>query len=285
MVESPRDLSYCGEQVRLHDPDRFLTALYAPPARRDALLTLYAFNLEIAKVRESVSEPMLGEIRLQWWREAIEEAYGDGPVRRHAVAAPLAEVVRAHALNRELLDRMIDARAFDLGDDPPETLADLLDYARAMSSGLMRLAVEVLDAPDDAAAADAAAHVGIAWALIGLIRAMPHHLRQRRLYLPRDITEEAGTDLRATRELKPTPGLAAAVERLAAVARDELGKARAHRGAVPRAAHPALLPAALADGYLRRLRRAGYNVFDPRLAARPGLMALRLTLSAARGRY
>jgi len=278
-------LSYCGEEVRRYDPDRFLTALYAPPAQRDALLTLYAFNLEVAKVRESVSEPMLGEIRLQWWREAVEEAYGGGPVRHHAVAEPLADVIRAKALSRGPIDRMIDARAFDLGDDPPETLAALLDYAEDTSSAVMRLAAEVLGVTENAPTDEAARHAGVAWALVGLIRAMPHHLRQGRIYLPRDIETEFRVDRRTIRALKPDAGLAAAVEHLAGVAVKRLAAARALRGDVPAAARPALLPATLADGYLARLRRARYDVFDPRLAARPGLMTARLAVAAFRGRY
>lgn len=279
------DLSYCAEAVRRDDPDRFLTALHAPPDRRDALFALYAFNIEVAKVRESVSEPMLGQIRLQWWREAVEEAYGGGPVRHHAVAEPLADVIRDRSLSRGPIERMIDARAFDLDDDPPETLAALLDYAEATSSGLMRLAAEALGVSGDAATEEAAGHAGVAWALVGLIRAMPHHLRQGRVYLPRDIEAEFSVDRRAMRALNPAAGLPEAVERLADVARERLAAARALQRDVPAAARPALLPATLADGYLARLRRARYDVFDPRLAARPGLMAARLAVRAMRGRY
>jgi len=285
LTRDPRELSYCADQVRRYDPDRFLSALHAPPARREALLTLYAFNLEVAKVRESVSEPMLGQIRLQWWREAVEEAYGGGPVRHHAVAEPLADVIRTARLSRDVIDRLIDARTFDLGDDPPDTLPALLDYADATSSGLMRLAAEALGVTGNEAVSEAAGHAGVAWALVGLIRAMPHHLRQGRDYLPRDIEAEYGVDRRRVRALKPDAGLVAAVGHLAAVARERLAAARALRGSVPAAAVPALLPATLADGYLARLRRARYDVFDPRIAARPGLMAARLAVNAFRGRY
>jgi NADH dehydrogenase [ubiquinone] 1 alpha subcomplex assembly factor 6 len=212
-------LSYCGEEVRRHDPDRFLTALYAPSGRRESLLTLYAFNLEIAKVRETVSEPMLGEIRLQWWREAIESAYGGGPVRRHAVVEPLTDAIREHRLTRSHFDRLIDARAFDLGDAPPPSVAALVDYAESTSATLLWLALDALGAGQDEAAHAAARAVGIAWAILGLIRAMPHHLRQGRIYLPADLESEFRVERRGLRELKSSPELAAAVESLAARAR------------------------------------------------------------------
>jgi phytoene synthase len=276
-----KELSYCGAEVHRHDPDRFLTALYAPPSARESLLTLYAFNLEIAKIREQVSEPMLGEIRLQWWREAIEEAYAGGAVCRHAVAEPLAAVIRDRGLTRAHFDRLIDARAFDLGDAPPRTVDSLTEYAEATSASLVWLALEALGA----AAIEAGRHVGIAWALVGLLRAMPHHLRQGRVYLPDDMTAEFAVERRGLREMKPSPQLAAAVRALAKRARGHLRDARAHRRDVAKSALPALLPAVLADGHLGRLARAGYDVFDPHLSARPGLLSARLAWHAAIGRY
>jgi phytoene synthase len=285
LASHKEELSYCGAEVRRHDPDRFLTALYAPPPERESLMTLYAFNLEVAKVRESVSEPMLGEIRLQWWREALDEAYAGGPIRRHAVAEPLAALVRARGLTRAHLDRLIDARARDLYDEPPKTTDDLISYAEETSSTVVWLALEALGVPSGGAETEAGRAVGIAWALVGLLRAMPHHLRQRRSYLPQDLEAAHAVDRRTMDELKGSPQLAAAVQALAGRARGFLSEARSVRGSVPAAALPALLPAVLADGYLRRLARAGYDVFDPRLGLRPGLMSLRLALHATLGRY
>src|SRR5258707_10959945 len=102
-------LSPVAALVRRHDHDRFQTVLFAPAARREALFALYAFNHEIARVRERVSEPTLGRIRLEWWREIIAAAYESGPVRRHVVVELLTEAIREHALTREHFDRLIDA--------------------------------------------------------------------------------------------------------------------------------------------------------------------------------
>ena len=106
--------------MRRHDRDRFLTALFAPVERREALFALYAFNFEVAKTREVVQQVLLGHIRLQWWREAIGEIYSGGPVRRHEVVDPLAEAIRRLALSRDWFDRLIAARAADLDDAPPD---------------------------------------------------------------------------------------------------------------------------------------------------------------------
>ena len=138
-------LSLLGELVRRHDRDRYQTALFAPAGRREALFALYAFNYEIARVRESVTQPMLGQIRLQWWREVIDAAYAGAVPRRHEVAEPLTAAIREFELTRAHFDRMIDAREADLADEPPVDVAALQAYAEATSAELTRLALEVVE--------------------------------------------------------------------------------------------------------------------------------------------
>src|ERR1700749_3029211 len=116
-------LSPVAALVRRHDHDRYQTVLFAPAARREALFALYAFNCEIARVRESVTQPMLGQIRLQWWRENIAAAFDGGPIRHHPVAEALTGAIRELALTRAHFDRLIEARETDFGDQPPPSLA------------------------------------------------------------------------------------------------------------------------------------------------------------------
>ena len=151
--------SYCAGQVRAHDRDRYLTATLAPADRHEALFALYAFNLEVARTREMVSEPMVGQIRLQWWREAIDGIYADNP-RAHEVVRPLAAAVERYDLSRKHVERLIEAREFDLGEAPPASLDELTSYAEATSSSVMQLALEILGAKGEAARS-AAHHAGI----------------------------------------------------------------------------------------------------------------------------
>ena len=286
---SPRGLSPLGELVQRHDRDRYQTALFAPADRREALFALYAFNYEIARVRESVTEPMLGQIRLQWWREVIEAAYAGEAPRRHEVALPLTAAIREFGLSRSHFDRMIDAREVDLSDGPPADMAALAEYADGTSAELIRLAVGVLE-PErrhsaGPAVADATAHVGIAYALAGLLRAMPFHATTGRSYIPADLASEAGLHLRDYSDLRPTAGLQRAVSRIANTAESHLVSSRQLRAEVPRGALPALLPAVIADRTLVRLQRAGWNPFDPRLAAPDTLQSWRLAAVAWRGRF
>lgn len=266
--------------VRRHDRDRFLTALFAPPKRRHELMALYAFNHEVAKTREVVSEPTLGEIRLQWWRDGIDAIYAGGPPRRHEVLEPLAGAIGGRGLTQAHFARLIEARRCDLGDEPPAALAALEDYAEATSAGLVWLALEVLGERGEAAMAAGRA-TGVAHALIGLLRAVPLHARARRLYLPRDLTVAAGLCIeRDLFELRSSPALRAVVREIAAAAARHLATAQALRAEAPRAALPALLPAVLAAADLKRLARAGYDPFAARVVRADPWRPWRLTLAA-----
>jgi NADH dehydrogenase [ubiquinone] 1 alpha subcomplex assembly factor 6 len=277
-------LSPAAELVRRHDHDRFQTALFAPAARRDALLALYAFNFEIARVRERVREPMMGHIRLEWWREAVAEAFGDGPVRRHDIVEPLGVAIREYRLSRAHFERLIEARERDLEEEPPATLAALEVYAEGSSASLLLLALEILGA-EGAEAAAAAREVGIAYGLAGLLRAMRYLALTGRRVIPADTAERVGLDERDYFALRPSPPLRAAAAEIAVLAGCRLDAARCHRRMVPRVALPALLPAVIAGRALSRFENVGGDPFAPGLAAPDPLQSWRLALAALTGRY
>lgn len=217
------ELSPCGEIVRAGDPVRFRCALFAPPGPREYLFALYAFNLEIAKIAPMVSEPMLGEIRLQWWRETLDQIYGGGPVRAHEVAHPLAEAVRASSLPRTLLDALIDARASDL--DPAFLMDDaaLQGYIAATAGGLTQLATTALVPEIGEESGQIARDAGFAIGAARYLLAVPQLVAGGRKPLPMEV-----------------------VDSLAAEGRVRLRRARKNRHAVPKAAAPALLETAAA---------------------------------------
>lgn len=270
--------------VRRHDRDRFQTALFAPAEHRESLFALYAFNYEVARVRETVSEPLLGQIRLQWWREIIAAAFEGGPVRHHIVVEALTPVIRANALTRAHFDRLVAAREADLDDAPSASLAALQDYADATSARLVYLALESLGIRDPAAE-KAGFHIGIAYAFAGLLRAMPFQARAGRLIIPADIAERTELDAADYRALRSTPALRAATAAIASAASRHLASARAHRRSIARSALPALLPAIIAERSLARLKRAGYDPFDPALAAPDAMQSWRLAIASLRARY
>jgi phytoene synthase len=175
-------LEYCAQQVRRYDPDRYFASLMAPGASRNSIIALYAFNLEIAKIREVVSESMLGRIRLQWWRDTIEGIY-NGKTRQHSVVVALEAAIESGKLTRRSFETLLEGREFDMEDRPPDDLEELITYAEATSGTLACLTLETIGDVDDAAR-QAVRHAGIAWALIGVIRAVPFHAMQRRSYIP-----------------------------------------------------------------------------------------------------
>jgi phytoene synthase len=178
--------------------------------------------------------------------------------------------VERHDLPRALFDRLIDAREADLDGEPPADFAALEAYAEGTAASLFALALGVLGSPaDQGPAAEAAHQLGVAWALTGLARAVPFHARQKRSYLPADLTSAAGLD--TAELLRASPALGRVIEEIAACATDHLQAVRRLRRDLPRAAAPLLLFAPLAEDHLRRLSRAGFNPFDPKVQAeRPG---------------
>ena len=277
------ELSHCAQAVRKDDRDRFLCSLFAPPDRRESLWALYAFNLELARIREVVREPLLGAMRLQWWREALQAAL-DGERTSHPVAVALADAMKRFPLDRHGLAELIDGRNGDWDDRLPADMDQLVAYAEATSGMVACLSLDVLDVDDEAAYA-AARHVGIAYALAGLMRAVPFHARHGRLMLPADVTQANGLRPEGLSGPCTPAGLTAVVATVAARANDHLAEARALRTRVPKRAIPPMLLATLTDGYLVRLRQAKYDPNDPRIAAPFPAAPIRLAAQAWRRRY
>ena len=270
--------------LRLHDRDRFQTALFAPAQRREELLALYAFNYEIARVRETVREPMLGQIRLQWWREVVAAAFAGEPPRHHLVAVPLTAAIRGCGLTRAHFDRLIDTRERDLVDGPPADLAALENYAEGTSSPLVQLALEVLGVRQRDAH-ETARRVGIGYALAGLLRAMPFHAIAGRSLIPEEIAGRVELDPGSYAARRSTPALRAAAREIAEAAIRHLRAARERRRTIPRGGLAAVLPAIVAERFLGRLRRAGYDPFAPGLVVPDGWQSWPLAAAVLLNRF
>jgi phytoene synthase len=243
--------AYCAELVRAADRDRFIASLFAPAEKRGALHALYAFNAEVARVRDAAHAALPGEIRLQWWSDVIggqrtEEA-GANPV-----ASALLATIDRFGLPVTQLTELIEAHRFDLYDDPMATLSDLESYARKTSSALIVLATQIL-AGEGAAAAEPA---GIAYGIAGLLRAFPLHLARRQLYVPQQLLERHEVHLHELFAGRSSTGLAAALAELRALARRYLAAARQPVNALPSSVIPALLPVALVRPLLDRLEHS-----------------------------
>jgi phytoene synthase len=251
--------------VRQHDPDRFLTALFAPPERRDALLTLYAFNHELARAREVASEPTLALIRLQWWREVV-----DGALRHHEVATPLSAAIGGGVLQRDDLHALIEAREIE-AELAIATFAEWRAYVLAGAGGLAVAAARLLGAPEP----EAVRPLGAAYGVAGLLRSVTVLAARGRCLLPVDLLQEQGLPVEAAISTPDAPPVRAVLARLA-----EEGRALLRQGMAVRprgSAIAAALPAVLARRDLARW---------PRLAPAPRGFGdkLAVTIAGLRGR-
>lgn len=249
-----------AHELRNQDRDRWVSTLFAPARSRDGLVALYAFNLEIARVRDIVSDPLPGEMRFQWWRDLLSgEARGDAG--SHPVAAALMRAVARYNLPVGALSTLIEARTFDLYEDPMPTLNDLEGYCGETSSVLIRLATFILADGADPGGADVVGHAGVAYALTGLLRALPFHASRGQVFLPGDMMESYGVSRDDILGARDTPGLRALLADLRGRARHHLAETRAAIGGIAPALAPALLPVALVEPYLRQMEAKGYAPF------------------------
>ena len=243
------------EAVRTADRDRYLSVLYAPEDKRAPLFALYAFNAEIASIRDRIHEPLPGEIRLQWWRDAIAKDDAQG----HPFAAILLETIRRHDLPRKAFDDYLEARTFDLYDDPMPDRTALEGYCGEVASALIQLAALVLDPKAAPAAADAAGHAGCAQAITGLIRLIPLHRARRQCFVPRDMLAAVGTSPEDFVAGKDGAAARRGVAAMAALAEEHLAKFEALAAAISETLRPAFLPLGLTGSYLEKINKASFD--------------------------
>nr|WP_276562401.1 phytoene/squalene synthase family protein [Hoeflea prorocentri] len=246
----------CLSVLRAGDRDRYLCALLAPENKRGAISALYAFNLELARVRENISEPMMGEVRLQWWHDLISgEAHGNAAA--NPIAASLMSAIESHELPKVPFLNMIKARQFDLYDDPMPDRTAFEGYAGETASALLQLCVNVLN-PDAARhSADAAGHAGVAQLVAGTLLMLPIHRSRGQLYVPGDLLRATGLDRDAFLAGKNTDTIAQAVSAFVSLGREHLAEARRRYAGLPAECITAFLPVATAEQVFDGADRAG----------------------------
>jgi phytoene synthase len=239
--------------AREADPDRSLSALFAPREARADLFALYAFNAELARIAELVSEPGLGAIRLQWWREAVERA-ASGEAIGQPVADAMGETIRRRKLSRDRVLALIDARASDVETKIMPDRPALDAYLEHTAGAVFALAGEIVGARGDAVD-QAAWSAGKAYGLTGLMRALPVHASRGLIFLPEDALRRHGTSPEEVLAGKTSQGLETLLAELRATARDSLHDARTRIAALGPAARSAFVSLSLVDPYLASLEK------------------------------
>jgi 15-cis-phytoene synthase len=252
--------AHCEALVRAADKDRYLAGLFAPPAARRHLYALYAFAGEIARVREAAREPLPGEIRLQWWRDALA-GEGRGEVSANPVAAALIDTVAQCGLPRAPLVALIDAHGFDLYDDAMPSLADLDRYAEHTAGALFGLGARILGGADGGDGTAGAATAGVAYGVAQCLRTFPCDLARRQMFLPLDLLQQHGVAREVIEARQNTAGLRAVLTLLRDHARLAFDQFRTAARGVPEACAPAFLVTAVVPPLLARLDAAAADPF------------------------
>lgn len=245
--------------VRTQDRDRYLADLFAPVAARNDLLALHAFDIELARIRDKVSEPRLGEIRIQWWRDAIRTEDGAG----HPLAAAVATTIRRAGLPLAAFDHLLDARVFDLYDDPMPTLNDLEGYAGDTASAMIQLGALLLSDGKDTHTPTAAGHAGVAVTLTRILRQLPVYAGRGQTFLPEAMVNSRGVDPATVAARQTTPQLVTLLTDLRTIARQHLKQAELELAHADPKVLPAFLPIALIRPYLSLMEGEGYDPFVP----------------------
>lgn len=237
-----------GDRLRTSDPDRYLSILYAPPDKRPALTALYAFDAEVASVRDRVTEPLPGEIRLQWWRDTLLAGMPTG----NPLADALNDAIRLNDLPRHAFDNLLAARVFDLYDDPMPSRHDLEGYLGETEGAVIQLAALVLDRDVAADHAALAGHAGCARGVAGILRHLPRHRARGQCFVPGEILAAVGSTPEAFNADHHAPAARSAVEAMTALGRQHFAAFDGGAYGIPLSLRPAFLPLAVTRADLRR---------------------------------
>lgn len=267
--------------MRATDPDRYVATLYAPEKHRGALAALYAFNAEIAAIRDRVSEPMPGEIRLQWWRDVI----ASGATSGNPVADALSETIKASDLPKVAFANLLEARVFDLYDDPMPDRAALEGYAGETVSILFQLAAQILNGGAVPDTADAAGHAGVAYCVADVLRRLPIHRARGQSYVPGDILAASGLDARGLLSGEDKDACGRAVTAMAALGREHLNKAEQAIAVLAPQLRVAFLPLATVAPLLALAEKRGASALSEplQISALRRMWAMFRRAASARG--
>ncbi len=264
--DSKASAEFCAQLVRSHDFARYASTLFVPPLPRRALLAIYAFNVEISRVREQVSQPLPGEMRLQWWTDMLAGA-GHGGVEGNPVAAELLLAIQTWRLPVERLSRLIEEHQFDLYNDPMPTMAALEGYINDTFSALFSLGARIVaDASDETE--HLARHAGLAQGMVQVMAALPLDASRRQLFVPLQLLQQHGSGVEEVFAGRETAKLRAVFDQLRGEAQGHLKTAFALLATVPPDVRRVFLPLALVRRDLERLSRADSDPFVPQVTSR-----------------
>ncbi|KAI0648011.1 isoprenoid synthase domain-containing protein [Trametes meyenii] len=275
--------AYCKDLVRKRDYESYLIGSSYPRHFQGAFFALRAFYVELASVQDSVSNSMIGKMRIQFWRDAIKNI-ADGRPPQHPIALALHDASQKANLPAYHLRRIIDARDAELHTPTHLTVESLTAHAESTSSTFLYLLLSLLNLSSSSTFSHAASHLGVAQSIHVLLRALPYHASKGRMVIPAEITARHGVRQEdVLRTGGNAEGISDAVFEFATVANDNLLTARemfkeagGDGGKVPRVAMPVFLYGIPTRDYLGRLEAVNFDAFQPSLQLRDWKLPWRL---------
>ncbi|XP_048214898.1 NADH dehydrogenase (ubiquinone) complex I, assembly factor 6 isoform X1 [Perognathus longimembris pacificus] len=274
---------YCLELLRKRDYESYLCSLLLPEESRSSALALRAFNVELAQVKDSVSEKTIGLMRMQFWKKAVEDIYCDKPPHQ-PVAIELWKAIKRHNLTKRWLMKIIDEREKNLDDKAYRNIQELENYAENTQSSLLYLTLEILGIKD-LHADHAASHIGKAQGIVTVLRATPFHGSRRKVFLPMDICMLHGVSQEDFLRRNQNKNMRDVIYDIASQAHLHLKHARSFHKSVPVRAFPAFLHTVSVEDYLKKIQRVDFDIFHPSLQQKNTLLPLSLYIQSWRKRY
>ncbi|GBC07392.1 hypothetical protein RclHR1_07430004 [Rhizophagus clarus] len=232
-------IKYCSDLVKKHDPENYLISTFYPKHLQKVYFAIRALNIELIMVRESVSKPQLGSMRMQFWRETIDSTFKGNPPQQ-PIAQVLYDSLKICQLSPLFFRRIIDERDAQLNDPPYINNKDLESYGENTASCLLYLHLQSLGV-EDIQADHAASHIGKSIGIVTILRGFPYLVSKRRMLLPSAITSKYNISQEEIFRKGPVKGLEDAIFEIATLAHDHLLTARTFLQSIPNQASPALL--------------------------------------------
>ena len=255
---------YCEKYVRQYDKNRYLSGSLANKEHRLQLFSLYAFDIEISLIRSKINDAFPGEVRIQWWRDLITEMQHEN-VKKHPIANALISTIKEYQLPIEPLCNLLEARTFDVYNDPMPTLHDLEGYLGETSSVLFQLATNILTNNTKINLSDACGHAGVAYALTNILRSIPLHSKRRQLYLPMELIIKHNVIKSDIFNFTTSNGLIETLTELRQHVRHHLKQFNKLLPQIPLTAFPAFLPLCLVEPYLAKMESSQYEPFKTKI--------------------
>ncbi|CAM2106864.1 NADH dehydrogenase (ubiquinone) complex I, assembly factor 6 isoform X1 [Caretta caretta] len=268
------EVQYCAELLRKRDYEGFLCSLLLPAESRTSAFALRAFNVELAQIKDSITQKTIGLMRMEFWRKAVEDIYCDNPPHQ-PVAIELWKAVKRHNLTKRWLLKIIDEREKNLDDRAYRNIQELEAYADNTHSALLYLTLEMLGVRD-IHADHAASHIGKAQGIVTCLRATPYHSKRQKVFLPMDICMLHGVSQEDFIRANQEKNLRDVIYNIASQAHIHLEHARSFSKNVPAKAFPAFLYTVTLEDYLYKIQKVDFDIFHPSLHQKSTLLPLYL---------